>query len=183
MIEGKITINSQPIEELAGFVTGFNTVIAEIGQDIANEIEPHVLNELQYYPAPWTGGKRRWTSERQRKFVMAKLRRENNLPYQRTGGLGKSWSVATETVEGTFKVIVQTSADIAKYVVGSLDFRSRNNAMRPMQRMHQDTGWFPAIDTVRYWFDTALELFEEKLDARLGDLVAKTTAQRRSRKS
>ena len=35
----------------------------------------------------------RWKSERQRRFVMAKLRNENNLPYQRTGQLTASWFV------------------------------------------------------------------------------------------
>ena len=35
-----------------------------------------------------------WDSEKQRKFVMAKLRRENNLPYQRTGAHVNGWAMS-----------------------------------------------------------------------------------------
>lgn len=34
-----------------------------------------------------------WDSPKQRRFVMAKLRRENNLPYRRTGRYEASWKV------------------------------------------------------------------------------------------
>lgn len=34
-----------------------------------------------------------WRSPKQRRFVMAKLRREGNLPYQRTHGLARGWKV------------------------------------------------------------------------------------------
>ena len=34
-----------------------------------------------------------WDSERQRKFVMAKLRLEDNIPYQRQGDYVNSWSI------------------------------------------------------------------------------------------
>lgn len=34
-----------------------------------------------------------WTSERQRRYVLARLRREGNLPYRRTHALSQGWRV------------------------------------------------------------------------------------------
>jgi len=110
----------------------------------------------------------RWTSERQRRFVMAKLTRENNLPYRRTGALVKAWDVnvdyqqvsrweafqinllrflaefgvGTRPQAPAAGVIVEVTNDspIEQYVTGI-----------HQQGFHQDTGWYKSktvLDTV-----------------------------------
>jgi len=77
----------------------------------------------------------RWASEKQRKYVMAKLRRENNLPYRRTGKLARSWRIraALQLVGG--QVWMENPATIAAYIYGSRVGQS------PQQPFHKDTGW------------------------------------------
>src|SRR5690348_2042276 len=49
------------------------------------KIKSKALARLRAEPALWPKGKRRrWKSERQRKYVIAKLREDDNLPYLRT---------------------------------------------------------------------------------------------------
>lgn len=63
-----------------------------------------------------------WRSPKQRRFVMAKLRREGNLPYQRTHGLARGWRVnviyaPSNNVEIT-DITITNSAPYADFVVG-----------------------------------------------------------------
>lgn len=43
-----------------------------------------------------------WDSEKQRRFVMAKLKRENNLPYRRTGQYNAAWQI--QPIENGFEL-------------------------------------------------------------------------------
>lgn len=70
----------------------------------------------------------RWTSERQRRFVMAKLKREGNLPYRRTHGLVNAWEAEFNPQTG--EVTVSNPVPSAVYVVGE-----------QQQGFHRDTGW------------------------------------------
>jgi hypothetical protein len=85
----------------------------------------------------------RWTSERQRRFVMAKLRRQGNLPYRRTGQYAQGWQWQSKTTQdgGLFTVFnpAQTARGepLEQYVQG---FRQ--------QGFHKDTGWIPTQPTI-----------------------------------
>lgn len=68
----------------------------------------------------------RWKSERQRRYVMAKLRRENNLPYQRTGRLTRGWKLTLERD----RVRLENATPYAIFVQGDW-----------AQPFHLDTGW------------------------------------------
>jgi hypothetical protein len=57
----------------------------------------------------------RWDSERQRRYVMAKLRREGNLPYQRTGAHANAW----ETQDLANGSVVQNLGHKAVFLYGS----------------------------------------------------------------
>lgn len=63
----------------------------------------------------------RWKSQKQRRYVMAKLRREGNLPYQRTHALSQGWRLRFENVgsdesQGIF--IIENTVPSARYVQG-----------------------------------------------------------------
>jgi hypothetical protein len=72
----------------------------------------------------------RWTSQRQRRYVMAKLRAEGNLPYQRTGELAKAWHVEFASLDNGGAITIWNDAAVERYVEGY-----------DQQMMHADTGW------------------------------------------
>lgn len=76
----------------------------------------------------------RWASEKQRKYVMAKLRRENNLPYRRTGKLARRWSIRTALTLSNGQVWMENPATIAGYIYG-------DRVGKDQQPFHKDTGW------------------------------------------
>lgn len=84
----------------------------------------------------------RWTSERQRKFVMAKLRRENNIPYKRTHAYSSAWMYQRRRTPsgGLFYVqntaLTDTGEPLEQYIQGDRQ-----------QGFHADTGWIRA-DTI-----------------------------------
>jgi hypothetical protein len=78
-----------------------------------------------------------WTSERQRRFVMAKLRRENNLPYRRTGKLLRGWKVASSPIDNGLGISVSNNDPAARYVIGDRQ-----------QVFHALTGWYQVDDKV-----------------------------------
>jgi hypothetical protein len=101
----------------------------------------------------------RWTSERQRRFVMAKLRRENNLPYRRTGALVNAWdvSVNVQQVSRVEAWRAEVLIFLAKLGVGSLPTTPPASVIIEVsnpsdveqyvtgvnqQGFHQDTGWY-----------------------------------------
>lgn len=79
----------------------------------------------------------RWASDKQRRFVMRKLRKENNLPYRRTGRLVAAWRVDTtyHANEGLMQVV--NPSRVGRYVFGD-----------QQQPFHEDTGWYEADDVV-----------------------------------
>lgn len=83
----------------------------------------------------------RWTSDRQRWFVMAKLRRMGNLPYHRTGGFVEAWVVdwTFNNTGGLFSVRNTARTDkgqpLEQYVTGE-----------KQQGFHHDTGWYQSQD-------------------------------------
>lgn len=79
-----------------------------------------------------------WQSDKQRRYVMAKLRRENNLPYKRTDKLINSYDVElVEDTSGGAILQVTNSDPKARWVVGD-----------DTQRMHLQTGWVQIADVV-----------------------------------
>lgn len=72
----------------------------------------------------------RWASARQRRFVMAKLQREDNLPYQRTGRTAAAWEITAVFGDGSGTIQAENPLSHARYVYGP-----------PQQPYHEDTGW------------------------------------------
>lgn len=72
----------------------------------------------------------RWKSQKQKRFVMALLRRTNNLPYQRTNELLSRYSVdyGASDQEGT--LAINNRSPKARWVIGD-----------DAQPFHLDTGW------------------------------------------
>ena len=77
--------------------------------------------------------KMRWVSEKQRRYVMAAIRRGDiQVPYRRTGALANRW-IAAKTPDGA---IIRNSARYSKLVIGDVKGR-------PMSQywMHRSRWW------------------------------------------
>lgn len=90
----------------------------------------------------------RWTSERQRRYVMALLRANDNLPYRRTGQLSRSWKHTLRLLPQSGIITVFSGVPYARYVTGGLDTEG-DNRYTPQQEFHRRTGWRPAQPVIR----------------------------------
>jgi hypothetical protein len=68
----------------------------------------------------------KWRSDKQRRFVMAKLRRANNLPYRRTGKLSGGWKLVTVISRETITVSLDNEVPYAGFVVGGIVSAGKN---------------------------------------------------------
>jgi hypothetical protein len=98
----------------------------------------------------------RWTSRRQQKHVMAKLRRENNLPYHRTGAFVEAWVIDWELglEKGLFNVRNTARTDrgqpLEPFITGD-----------KQQGFHFDTGWYQSQDILA---DAMVEAEDEMIN-------------------
>lgn len=104
-------------------------LMQEAGSRVIQRYRADILDQLQRQPGP-PKYPLRWKSERQRRFVMAKLRRENNLPYRRTGRLAAGWRVLSNTVGNISEIAITNNVDYMPFVQGDW-----------AQPFHLDTGW------------------------------------------
>ena len=199
------TANIGLIDDLSAYLDRFTDTVQEQAQDVYRGIEQPLLDELQYYPSPpdYPAGSFPWKSERQRRFVLALLRRMaiergdyvegphggivvTDMRYQRTFGLRDAWQLGIEDEGGQIRITVANTAEnergdsIAQFVVGSLNQRSRREAATPQQPFHAGR-WPLAVDTVNYWFDVFAEDLIGELEQQFDDYL-KTSIERRSRR-
>lgn len=109
------------------------------------QIRSQILSELSREPDK-PRYPLRWKSPRQRRAVMAKLRREGNLPYQRTHRLARGWQVDFRDVADGGIMQVYNNVPYADFVQGD-----------SAQPMHLDTGWIQAAPVITKWEDVAAD--------------------------
>lgn len=179
MIGVTITQSFDLDNDLKAFESGFEDELDDLGDQIDRRFLRPLLSELTIEP-----GKPQypiaWTSDKQRKFVMAKLRRENNLPYRRTGNLALSWEGEVTQSDGEIAFLVTNPTPSAVYVYGSLNQRSLNEARVPQQVYHRNTGWELAAATIQPYADAAVEYAERQVERY--EPFVKTSTRRRSRR-
>ncbi len=107
--------------ELADLLKELKAFDKTVFRRIAREVIPvfeRDLDRIFSYEPPRPDYPIRWKSEKQRRFVMAKLRREGNLPYRRTHELVRSWTLDTKLSEGVLTLEVGNTAPHAEFVYG-----------------------------------------------------------------
>jgi hypothetical protein len=107
--------------ELASLVQELQQFDKSVARVMSRKVLPPIERRLdrvlrQYIP-PRPDYPIRWTSERQRRFVLAKLRRENNLPYKRRG-IQRLWVITITERDGIYTVSARNPANSAIYVYG-----------------------------------------------------------------
>ncbi len=152
MIRTEAIVNYGGIDRMSTIVRTMPQAPIAIGQNVLKKYERKILDELSYEP-PRFVGKRIWTSEKQRHYVMWLLRSTNNLPYKRTHKLSESWKVFLVTAPGGMAIRVENPTKYAAFVVGRLRPRGKD----PRQAMHAQGGWPKASLTVEFWAQALAE--------------------------
>jgi hypothetical protein len=117
----------------------------QMGLVARGPIAQQLIKALSTEP-PKHSGKVRWKSDKQRRFVLAKLRREGNLPYRRSHRLSRGWTVSLENLqEGDGILRIQNRERSVEFVQGD-----------HTQPYHLDTGWPQAAVVIRQ-FEPRLE--------------------------
>ena len=96
------------------------TIQATVDGPIMTRLNDTLLTQLRTAPGP-PRYPLKWRSEKQRRFVMAKLRRENNLPYKRKSpGLVDGWELETAFEVDSGGISLIHPWDGIRFVVGPL---------------------------------------------------------------
>lgn len=190
------TLNTAFIDEMVGLADDLASAAEREASAVFNEYAPRLLDDLQYEPEPHQG-KVEWVSRRQQRKVSALLRQQaiergdyrigsrggivvDDLRYERTHQLGRGWKVEPVFDGARFALVVSNPAQSARFVVGSLNMRSLDEAAAPQQPFHAGR-WPLAAKTVAYWLGLIRADYAERMADTFGDYV-KTAAKRRSRR-
>lgn len=103
---------------------------------IRKTVEDFVIRELVNVNISKPTYPLRWKSEKQRRYVMAKLRKAGNLPYKRTGKFQKSWKVTAVKDKSGGVISVSNDSGITEYVAGS---SAERQPMFPQWYHYEDT--------------------------------------------
>lgn len=163
MIGPVVTINGRPTDILPGSAEKLGKAVA---QYVTRELRPAFQRDInQQLWGKEPGSPKypiRWASEKQRKYVMAKLRKDGNLPYKRTHALARGWktTVKIEAMNGSIEV--SHPWDKAGFVVG-----------QDQQPFHQDTGWLQTSGANGF-FAKERDRLEDQLMAAWPEILAES---------
>lgn len=86
---------------------------------IRKEVEAFVVRELVNARIPPPTYPLRWKSPKQRRYVMAKLRKEGNLPYRRSGAFQRGWKTTASRARDSSILAVSNDSEITEFLAGS----------------------------------------------------------------
>jgi hypothetical protein len=161
MIRTTATADTSGIDAFKQLLDDQPKIVAEVGQRVYNRHAPEALNELRKEPGA-VKKPIQWTSERQRKFVMA-ARREKSITgdYERTHELSQGWTIRAITEGVTFRIIFENPSPAAKFVYGSMA-QNKAAALRFKQKFHSNTGWLDAAETGAKWTKVMMDDFRQE---------------------
>lgn len=137
MIRTRWQINTRILDDLAAYAGDFDRMAADIGERAFTRISDDLLDELQYYPAT-----------------------RPNQTYQRTYRLRDGWDVGFNRESDGFAINIENDAPYAKHVVGSL--AQSLAAARAFQAWMHQGRWPLATETVAFWFDAFMEVYQDE---------------------
>lgn len=146
LVNAEILFDTRAIDNLSAFMDAYPELAKETVKDTFNaRIKPQLLSELHYMP-PKVHYPFVWASAKQRKYVMALLRRTNNLPYRRTGGMVNAWKVDISISDNAVVMSASNKSKAVRYVTG--------NRQQPG---HVASGWPKHKETLSFWGVAAKE--------------------------
>lgn len=86
---------------------------------IRKQIDDYIVKNLVNVRVPKPSYPLTWRSDKQRRYVMAKLRKAGNLPYKRTGDFQRAWKTTGVNDKSAAIITVSNDSGITEYVSGS----------------------------------------------------------------
>lgn len=124
---------------------------------IRKQVEDYVVRELVTVQVPKPTYPMKWKSEKQRRYVMAKLRKAGNIPYERSGKFQKAWKVTAVRDKSGSLIAVSNDSGITEYIAGS---GSERQPMFPQWYNYEDVllkAEVLATDmAINAWYDICL---------------------------
>lgn len=119
---------------------------AVVREAVNTDIAPAILSEAQVEPGA-VAKPIQWTSARQRRYVMAKIRSgEIASPYVRTHAVSQGYAFIVTTAEGDYtRIAFVNNASAFTFVSGMTQ-----------QRFHANTGWLNAPAKADAWIAATL---------------------------
>lgn len=149
MFRGELIIAPDILEAIKDTAQSAPKAMQAAWRDITERGTQELLDRMQADP----GAVRypiEWASDKQRRYVMAMLRRTGNLPYRRSGRLQKAWRIESKARLSDGTAALTNDTDYVQYVQG--------NAQQPF---HRNTGWVRYTDAVE---DARLKIESELID-------------------
>jgi hypothetical protein len=120
MVSYTLSYDKEVFSELAREIAAAPTTMnIYVTRTIQKEVENYVVRNLVNVSIPKPSYPLVWKSQKQRRYVMAKLRKEGNLPYRRTGAFQKAWKTAAVKDGAGSTLTVSNDSGITEYVAGS----------------------------------------------------------------
>jgi len=135
MIELNVRLEGElPVAKLRG---ADEAAFRFVRGELLGRVRKRALRELRRAPRPNNASDYPlvWRSERQRRYVMAKLRREDNLPYQRSGRLTRSWMLIAKRDGRASLLEIKHPGRVVDFVMGRAPYRQ---PMFPRWQTYQD---------------------------------------------
>jgi hypothetical protein len=161
-------------------MSDWDALVAGVGERAKAQTSAETLARLQREPGA-VKYPIQWTSERQRRAFFATNGFGAGIPYRRTGGLARSWVITNAIQSGRYTITLANTSRAAKFVYGTLNMQSLNDAMRPQQQFHPNTGWLTAQPIAVDWINAVRASVEEQFYAMGNELTVRI--RRRSRRS
>ena len=135
MIRVRLTVDPTVILEIRKQIQRMPKLMQAEFSAVSQEIQTGFLDEIRGLEPGPVKYPIQWTSDKQRRYVMAKLRKAGNIPYRRTGKFMGGWRVRQYTTEAGGFIVLTNEWDRAKYVWG--------DPLQPdaQQMFHINTGW------------------------------------------
>lgn len=176
MIQTSLQYSNKPLDLLIDYLDNYTEIVDTEFNAAYDLVEPLLLEDLKQ-DIPPVSYPIEWESERQRLAFWATDGFGGGIPHQRTDAMKNAFVVTKEGGGLLILVKVKNPSPGVQFVYGSLSLSNRGGYQ---QKMHKNTGYPVAGDIVDYWLAALTEQFVLNMNNRLGDMVGKTTTNRRA---
>jgi hypothetical protein len=168
MIRYTAKTDTRQLDDMIKYMDRIDREIDAIGKYALSEIRDELLDDLtdepprRNYPSDYP---LEWTSEKQRKAYFATDGFGAGIPFKRSGKMSQSWQITGVKSGKGFAIVVSNKSKGAKYVGGTLAQDVRQ-AIKPVQKFHQITGWEAFSPKVQYWLGVANRIMADQWQRR-----------------
>lgn len=130
------------LDRLIRMAEQYPELVQEEAYDAALDSHDAIVQAMVQTPPKFTGEKRTWKSDTQRKAFFASRGFGKGIPYLRSteGGINDAYELGFNVAQGLISVTLVNKSGYSRFVVGPLKLGEESH----QQPMHIESGWQPA---------------------------------------